>query len=272
MRSDGGDIRFTDSDGTTLLPYWVESGLNTANTRIWVLMPSIPSSSSKTIYMYYGNPSATSQSSSSAVFGFSISSRFTSGDHDDYYDAFILSSRQWISGGMKLSISGDDAAKRISIDLYTYAQNVRYIGISTNGLIRWDGVEDTRYSNSLDISNKIITAYWDDLVVDTSYRSDAGIYVTSGTSTLGYYWAYRWAATYCGYEYLVDFQVLLFQNGHILFNVYRTWSGATPNEYITRGDNTNYIDLTSRWQQMESVLFILVNPYMTVTVGSEQTP
>jgi len=37
MRSDCGDIRFTDSDATTLLSYWLEWGmLILANTRIWV--------------------------------------------------------------------------------------------------------------------------------------------------------------------------------------------------------------------------------------------
>ncbi|MGB9886897.1 MAG: DUF2341 domain-containing protein [Moorellales bacterium] len=63
MRSDGGDIRFTDSDGTTLLSYWIEAGINTSSTRIWVKVPSVPASATKTIYMYYGCPSATSQSS-----------------------------------------------------------------------------------------------------------------------------------------------------------------------------------------------------------------
>jgi hypothetical protein len=67
MRTDCGDIRFTDSDGATLLKYWVESGCNTTSTKIWVKVPSIPAGS-KTIYVYYGNPSATSQSNGVATF------------------------------------------------------------------------------------------------------------------------------------------------------------------------------------------------------------
>jgi len=70
MRSDCGDIRFTDGDGATLLNYWIESGCNSANTKIWVKVPSIPASSTKTIYVYYGNPSATSQSNGRATFMF----------------------------------------------------------------------------------------------------------------------------------------------------------------------------------------------------------
>jgi hypothetical protein len=70
MRSDCGDIRFTDSDGQTQLNYWIESGCNTSSTKIWVKVPSIPASSSKIIYFYYGNPSATSASNGTNTFDF----------------------------------------------------------------------------------------------------------------------------------------------------------------------------------------------------------
>jgi hypothetical protein len=70
MRSDCGDIRFTDSDGTTIINHWIESGINTASTKIWVKIPSIPASSTKTIYIYYGNPSATTTSSGVNTFIF----------------------------------------------------------------------------------------------------------------------------------------------------------------------------------------------------------
>jgi hypothetical protein len=55
----GTDIVFTDSDGTTLINHWVQeyNPINTAN--IWVKVPSVPASSTKTIYMYYGNSSYT---------------------------------------------------------------------------------------------------------------------------------------------------------------------------------------------------------------------
>ena len=70
MKSDCSDVRFTDSDGVTELPYWLERGCNTGSTVFWVKVPSIPGGSVKTIYMYYGNPSATSASDGSAVFEF----------------------------------------------------------------------------------------------------------------------------------------------------------------------------------------------------------
>jgi len=56
MQSDCDDIRVTDSDKTTLIPYWIEGGCNTTTTQIWARVPSIPDGG-KTIYIYYDNTS-----------------------------------------------------------------------------------------------------------------------------------------------------------------------------------------------------------------------
>ncbi|MEW5759692.1 MAG: DUF2341 domain-containing protein [Candidatus Thermoplasmatota archaeon] len=69
MRPDCGDIRFTDSDCSTSLNYWLESGCNSTDTRIWLKIPSVPVGS-KTIYMYYSNHSATSISNGDNTFLF----------------------------------------------------------------------------------------------------------------------------------------------------------------------------------------------------------
>lgn len=60
-QADYDDIRFTTSDGTTLCDYWIESS-STALATVWVEIPSI-STSTTTIYIYYGNSSATAVSS-----------------------------------------------------------------------------------------------------------------------------------------------------------------------------------------------------------------
>jgi len=71
MRSDCGDLRVTDSDGATLLPYWIEPGTcNTASTAVWVNVTNIPASGTKTIFIYYGNSTQTSVANPSAVFIF----------------------------------------------------------------------------------------------------------------------------------------------------------------------------------------------------------
>ncbi len=52
MRNDCGDIRFIGQDGSTKLPYWIESGINTPSTVIWVKTPFIPASETIVVYMY----------------------------------------------------------------------------------------------------------------------------------------------------------------------------------------------------------------------------
>ena len=79
-RLDYGDIRFTDSDGSTLLNYWQE-----ADGRFWVKVPSIPASSTKTIYVYYGNPSANSLSNGDNTFDF----------FDDFDDG-VIDTNKWV--------------------------------------------------------------------------------------------------------------------------------------------------------------------------------
>jgi len=67
VNQDFGDVRFTDSDGN-LLSYWIES-IGSSNAVFWVKVPSIPASpDSTTIYIYYGNPSATTTSNIADTF------------------------------------------------------------------------------------------------------------------------------------------------------------------------------------------------------------
>ena len=55
---DGSDIRVTDADGVTLIPYWIESwNPDTQEARVWVKIPTIPIGGS-TAFLYFGNPDA----------------------------------------------------------------------------------------------------------------------------------------------------------------------------------------------------------------------
>jgi len=68
-RSDGFDIVFTDSDGTTKLDHEVESyNSGTGELIAWIRIPSLSSSVNNIIYIYYGNSqSTTSQENGSGV-------------------------------------------------------------------------------------------------------------------------------------------------------------------------------------------------------------
>ncbi|MEM5810201.1 MAG: DUF2341 domain-containing protein [Candidatus Aenigmatarchaeota archaeon] len=88
-RLDYGDIRFTDSDGTQL-NYWQE-----ADGKFWVKVPSIPASSTKTIYVYYGNPNATSASSFGNTFGFSYPKFVQLGPYGNSYNRNFTIIKKW---------------------------------------------------------------------------------------------------------------------------------------------------------------------------------
>ncbi len=57
--ADGSDVRFTSVDGTTLIPFWLETWNPSGQSAdIWVKVPSIPVTGTS-IYLYYGNPNPT---------------------------------------------------------------------------------------------------------------------------------------------------------------------------------------------------------------------
>jgi uncharacterized repeat protein (TIGR01451 family) len=66
--SDGRDVRFTHSDGETELSYWIESWDNTHQLAyVWVKIPGLAYGDT-TIYLYYNNPIASSQSNGPGTF------------------------------------------------------------------------------------------------------------------------------------------------------------------------------------------------------------
>ena len=69
MNSDYSDLKFVDSDNATTLDFWVET-YDATRAVCWVEIPSISASSSKTLYLYYGNASATSLSNGTNTFIF----------------------------------------------------------------------------------------------------------------------------------------------------------------------------------------------------------
>jgi Ig-like domain CHU_C associated/Secretion system C-terminal sorting domain/Domain of unknown function (DUF2341) len=69
MLATGNDIRFgKDCAGATLFNYWIESGINTTTTTIWVKLDSLPASGAVTLYLFYGNTSAAAVSAVPGVF------------------------------------------------------------------------------------------------------------------------------------------------------------------------------------------------------------
>lgn len=102
-KSDGADIRVTDTEGNEL-SYWVEEWHSgTKEAKIWVKVPSIPANGEAEITIWYGNPNAGVVSDGGATFEFF-----------DEFDGTSLDEARWhinygspsVSGGV-LSLNGD---------------------------------------------------------------------------------------------------------------------------------------------------------------------
>ena len=67
-KPDGSDICFTEDDGTTLIPFWIEEwNPDSLLAGIWINIPSI-SVDTTSIYIYYGGPTSTLVSDGHATF------------------------------------------------------------------------------------------------------------------------------------------------------------------------------------------------------------
>ncbi|MGB9561240.1 MAG: DUF2341 domain-containing protein, partial [bacterium] len=58
----GNDVRFTDTDGASVLRFWKEAFDDLDSAVFWVRVSNIPAMGTKMIYLYYGNPTAGSLS------------------------------------------------------------------------------------------------------------------------------------------------------------------------------------------------------------------
>jgi site-specific recombinase XerD len=114
MQSDCGDMRFTESDGTTSVPFWIETGCNTTTTVVW-LKPASLASGSNTVYMYYDNSYASDGQSGSDVFAFFDD--FTSSGIDTTKWTLTNSTGFTVSGG---NLNGTNTTGRLT-SIYTYS-------------------------------------------------------------------------------------------------------------------------------------------------------
>jgi hypothetical protein len=147
MKADGGDIRFYDIDGNKF-PYWVESGLNTAQTKIWVNITSIPASVVSYIYMDYGNPGLVSESSGDATFLFFESFEDAPGYNPNYWKAGGPDQAFVFSRSTDQVLDGSYALKAEMSASYDYMNlNHRYSTPMIDKVISLKFYDDTSFNN-----------------------------------------------------------------------------------------------------------------------------
>ena len=167
VRSDGGDIRFTDSDELTLLNYWIEYfNVTEQKAFIWVKVPQIPANEETTIYMYYGNPTATSESNGDAVFIF----------FDDFEDGVIDTSKWDVgTGGTVEEVGGELHIYGTSI--FTDWIGVRSASFTINPVtdkvaIRAIGVKRVDGAGTSDWFSHIVVYYDDNNMFDVDLKEE----------------------------------------------------------------------------------------------------
>ena len=113
VKPDFSDIRFTTTDNT-LIPSWVqETGSNYAV--VWVKVPSIPTDGTK-MYLYYGNPAASSISNGDATFLFF-----------DHFNMGSVNTTRWTKSG-DVTVSGSIATLNAPDETLT---SVPVFGVNT---------------------------------------------------------------------------------------------------------------------------------------------
>lgn len=126
MLPSGADIRFVDSENCCVpLCYWIEDGMNTASTTIWVKVPLVAASSSRNIVMLTGNASASPGQNGDCTFLFF-----------DSFDGASLDPGKWTT-------RGTPSVSSLSGGYLTFAGNSNWEYIRSNS--SWPGPVAVQY-------------------------------------------------------------------------------------------------------------------------------
>ncbi len=163
MQANCADIRFTyvDSSGKEVeIPYWIEAGCDTSSTSILVSVPQIPAYSTITVYMYYGNPSATSKSDLYSVCPSGIIAGYCA-EFGDTFDSGTLDPNKW-------QVTVGTLGNEVDVGYYCNPESGKAL------TTRW-GDSETITSNALDFSDgtpRIIRYYYEQGADSDTYHCE----------------------------------------------------------------------------------------------------
>jgi len=125
MRSNFGDLRFTDSDGVTPIPYWIGSSTDSTRAEVWLKLPSLPAQSTARVYMYFNNPTATTSKSMANTF--LAADDFEDGNITEYSGQttlFNVRSNFAYGDSYGLDSGGNETSRTNSGGIYNLSQTV----------------------------------------------------------------------------------------------------------------------------------------------------
>lgn len=115
MQAGFDDLRFTDSSGTTSVPFWIETFTTSATATVWVKVPSLPANDFATVFMYYNNAIATSSSSPSDTFV--MADDFEDGNISEYSGdtgKFTVDATYAFGGSYGLDNTGSESLRAVN--------------------------------------------------------------------------------------------------------------------------------------------------------------
>lgn len=185
IRSDFGDINFTDDDGSTCLDYWMET-LNTGlNATFWVEVADSLESAAQTIYVYYGKSGATTTSNGDNTFLFF-----------DHFPNSAIDTNKWTGDTAYASVSGSilnltaTNANHFIFSKSNYGANIAFranVSQSTaDGSTNHDSEDGLRTNNADTDELRIYTynnAYWN----AESRKAGTATGATFGTADKSYH-------------------------------------------------------------------------------------
>lgn len=135
MESNGDDIRFTDGTCCNMLCYFIESGINTTGTQVWVRVPSVPANGTVQITMYFGNAGAAAGSDADCTFSF-----FEGFDGPTMkFSSVCGTTTETLSGG-NLDLSWTSSGLLISDDTFAVSQVYTAEAMVNTATGTWPGV------------------------------------------------------------------------------------------------------------------------------------
>lgn len=185
------EVRITESDGTTILPYWIQNTTFGVSCVLWFRSYDDFSSSSNYYYIYYGNENAFSMSSGELVFD--MFDDFENGNIWTRHGATIPTpSAEWTYAEPTLMVENNAQLLDVDEDVIIFKLWWRAFNINT-------GDTSIRYAESLDCFN---WEYNPSPVVDTSeglwcpfilkYNNIYYMYVHGNPAHSGWNYLDRW--------------------------------------------------------------------------------
>ncbi len=159
MQNDFSDIRFYDETGTKELPYWIETKQNGVSATVW-----FKTDANNDVSLYFGNPSATSQSDGDQVFEL----------FDDFADG-NLDTGKWLYEGVT-EINGKATASSDG-EGWKYIRSIQSFG--DNVLVEFD----RQVVGDKTAQGTIFSGFYDDVAVPPSAGATA---LTAVTRHIGF--------------------------------------------------------------------------------------